>query len=106
MDLENYIEHLVNAGYIDKIQNEEDRRSYLFYPVLNAKQKKLFDSITSNMQQNAVSIVESAIFRDRNYLISEIQGVLRYSSEIHKITKLENHEGKEITVDQTCGKRI
>jgi sugar phosphate isomerase/epimerase len=35
-------------------------------------------------QQNAVSIVESAKFRDRNYLISEIQGVLRYSSEIHK----------------------
>jgi hypothetical protein len=31
-------------------------------------------------------------------MISKIQGVLRYSSEIHKITKLENHEGKEITV--------
>jgi hypothetical protein len=25
---------------------------------------------------------------------------LRYSSEIHKITKLENHEGKEITIEE------
>ena len=25
---------------------------------------------------------------------------MRYSSEIHKITKLENHEGKEITVEE------
>ena len=28
------------------------------------------------------------------------QGVLRYSSQIHKITKLENHEGKEITIEE------
>jgi DNA-binding MarR family transcriptional regulator len=42
--LENDIEPLVNAGYIDKIQNEEDRRSYLFYPVLNAKQIRIVGS--------------------------------------------------------------
>jgi hypothetical protein len=36
----------------------------------------------------------------RNYLIFKIQGVLRYSLEIHKITKLENHEGKEVTVEE------
>lgn len=39
-------------------------------------------------------------FIDRNYLISEIHGVLKYSSEIHKIIKLENHEGNEITVEE------
>jgi len=26
--------------------------------------------------------------------------LLEYSSEIHKITKLENHEGKEITAEE------
>jgi hypothetical protein len=36
---ENYIVPLINAGYVDKIENKKDRRSYLFYPVLNAKQK-------------------------------------------------------------------
>lgn len=30
---ENYIVSLINAGYIDKIENKKDKRSYLFYPV-------------------------------------------------------------------------
>ena len=100
--LENYTEPLINAGYIDKVENKEDRRSYLFYPVLNIKQKKLFDTTQSNnlSQQKASCLVYSTIYPDRNYLISKIQGVLRYSSEIHKITKLQNHEGKEITVEE------
>src|SRR6476660_5943181 len=100
--LENYIEPLVNAGYIDKVENKEDRRSYLFYPVLNIKIRKLFDSTQSSnlSQQKIVSIINPTIFPDRNYLISKIQGVLKYSSEIHKITKLENHEGSEITAEE------
>jgi hypothetical protein len=100
--LENYIEPLINSGYLDKVENKEDRRSYLFYPVLNIKQKKLFDMTKSNnlSQQNVISIVDSTMFPDRNYIISKIQGVLRYSSQIHKITKLENHEGKEITAEE------
>jgi transposase len=99
---ENYIVPLVNAGYIDKVENKKDRRSYLFYPVLNVKQKKLFDVTESNnfSQRKIVSIVDSTIFLDRNYLISKIQGVLKYSYDIHKITKLENHEGKEITTEE------
>jgi hypothetical protein len=66
---ENYIVPLVNAGYIDKIENKKDRRSYLFCPVLNVKQKKLFDVTDPNnlSQQKAISIVNSTIFPDRNY---------------------------------------
>jgi hypothetical protein len=45
---ENYIVPLINAGYIDKIENRKDKRSYLFYPVLNTKQKKLFDLTQTN----------------------------------------------------------
>ena len=48
----------------------------------------------------AINIVDSTIFPDKSYLISKIHGVLKYSSDIHKITKLENHEGKEITVEE------
>ena len=51
-------------------------------------------------QQKTISIVESTTFPDRNYLISKIHGVLSYSFDRHKITKLENHEDKEITVEQ------
>lgn len=99
---ENYIVSLVNSGYIDKMENKKDKRSYLFYPVLNGKQKKLFDLTEPNnfSQQKTISVIDSTIFPDRHYLISKIQGVLRYSSEIHKITKLENREGKEITVEE------
>lgn len=99
---ENYIVPLINGGYIDKVENKKDKRSYLFYPVLNVKQKKLFDTTEPNNfpQQKAISIVDSTILPDRNYLISKIHGVLRYSYDRHKITKLENHEGKEITVEE------
>ena len=51
-------------------------------------------------QQNAIGIVDSTILPDRNYLISKISGVQQYSSQIHKITKLENHEGKDITAEE------
>jgi len=36
---ENYLVPLINAGYIDRVDNKKDKRSYLFYPVLNVKQK-------------------------------------------------------------------
>jgi hypothetical protein len=56
---------------------------------------------TNNFSQlKAIIIADPATYPDRNYLISEIQEVLRYSSQIHKITKLENHEGKEITPEE------
>ena len=44
-----------------------------------------------------ITIINPTLFPDKRYLISKIQGVLRYSSERHVITKLEDHEGKEIT---------
>jgi hypothetical protein len=99
---ENYIVPLENAGYIDKMDNEKDRRSYLFFPVLNIKEKKLFGSneTYSFSQGSQVHIVDSALFPGKEYLISKIQGVLGYSYERHVITKLENHEGKEITLEE------
>ena len=46
--MKTYIIPLVNAGYIDNMENKKDKRSYIFLPVLNAKQKKLFDSNETN----------------------------------------------------------
>jgi hypothetical protein len=100
--LESYIDPLVNAGYIDKIDSKKDKRSYIFYPVLNAKQKKLFDSSETNnsSQHRIINIADPILFPDKKYLISKIEGVLRYSYGRHVLTKLENHEGKEITVEE------
>ena len=99
---ETYIAPLVNAGYIDNIENKKDKRSCIFLPVLNAKQKKLFDSSETNniSQRKLITIVNPTLFPDKRYLISEIQGVLRYSFDRHVITKLEDHGGKEMTVEE------
>lgn len=100
--LENYIVPLINAGYIDKADSKIDRRSYIFFPVTNTKQRKLFDSDeTNNLSQNKlICITDSTSFPNRNYLISKIEGVLRYSSDKGIIIKLEDHEGNEITVEE------
>ena len=100
--LENYIIPLINAGYIDKTDSKIDRRSYIFFPVTNTKQRKLFDSDeTNNLSQNKlISITDSTLFPNRKYLISKIEGVLRYSSDKGIIIKLEDHEGNEITVEK------
>ena len=99
---ENYIVPLVNAGYIDRVDSKIDGRSYIFFPVSNSKQRKLFDAVqTNNLSQNKlVSITDSTLFPNRNYLISKIQEVLRYSSEGGLIIKLEDHEGNEISVQE------
>jgi hypothetical protein len=99
---ETYIVPLVNAGYIDKIENKQDKRSYIFLPVLNAKQKKLFDlNKTNNLSYNKlISMQDFTLHSYKSYLISKIDRVLRYSFDRHVITKLENHEGNEITRDE------
>ncbi len=99
---ENYIVPLINAGYIDRVNSKTDHRSYIYFPVLNAKQRKLFDSEqTNNLSQNKlVPITDPTLFPNRNYLISKIQGVLRYSSDAGIIIKLEDHDGNEITVEE------
>jgi hypothetical protein len=45
---ENYIDPLINAGYIDRVNSKIDHRSHIYFPVLNAKQRKLFDSEKTN----------------------------------------------------------
>ena len=46
--LESYILPLINGRYIDRVDSKIDRRSYIFFPVSNAKLNKLFDSEKAN----------------------------------------------------------
>jgi hypothetical protein len=99
---ENYLVPLINAGYIDRVNSKIDHRSYIYFPVLNAKQRKLFGyDETNNLSQNKlVFIADSILFPNRSYLISKIHEVLRYSSDRGIVIKLEDHEGNEITVQE------
>ena len=98
---ESYIVPLANAGYIDKMENKHDKRSYIFVPVLNTKQK-IFDlDKTNNLSYNKlISVQDFRLFSYKSYLISKIDRVLRYSFDRHVITKLQDHKGKEITPEE------
>jgi len=101
--LETYINPLSNQGYIDKTVSELDKRAKIYYPVkVTTENRKLFDSEqTNNLSQNQqLFITDSTLFPNRKYLISKIEGVLRYSSDKGIIIKLEDHEGNEITVEE------
>jgi hypothetical protein len=99
---ENYIVPLINAGYIDNTSSKIDKRAYLFFPVLNVKQKKLFDlDVPNSLSQNRlVPIIDSTIFPTKQYLISKIEEVLRYSYQTNILTRIEDDEGKEISVEE------
>src|SRR5829696_8471163 len=101
--LETYINPLSNQGYIDKTVSELDKRAKIYYPVkVTTENRKLFDSEqTNNLSQNQqLFITDSTLFPNRKYLISKIEGVLRYSSDKGIIIKLEDNEGNEITVEE------
>ena len=99
---ENFIVPLINAGYIDRTNSKIDKRSYIFFPVLNVKQKKLFDlDVPNNFSQNKpVPVIDPTVFPHKQYLISKIEEVLRYSYQTNVLSKIEDHEGKEISVDE------
>jgi hypothetical protein len=103
---ENYVVPLLNAGYIDRMPSTLDKRSYVFYPVLNAKQKRLFDIDSPNniLQKKIIEVGDYAIFPDRGYLISKIDEVLGYSYQTNDLTRIEDHEGKEITKEELVDK--
>lgn len=100
--LETYLEPLFNQNYIDRSDSELDKRSYIYYPVLIAQVRKLFEGKEStNLLQNVkIPVIESALFPDRQYLNSRIEDILIYSTGMGLSNKIIDHDKKEITVDQ------
>ena len=82
-----------------------DKRANIYYPVLvNTKNRKLFENGQSNnfIQQNKLDIKNSILYLCKQYLISKIQAVLRYSAEHgdFSFVKIKDHECHEITVEE------
>ena len=104
--LENYIDPLVNQGYIDKCDSELDKRSRIFYPVTASKIRKLFDSDQSNnlLQECCVLVKNPSLYPDKHYINSKIRQVLEYSTQDgnNKVEKIVNHENKEISIEQVA----
>ena len=82
--LETFVYPLLNQGYIDNASSDLDKRGKIYYPVISSsKNRNLFDSDQSNnfSQENRISIVNPSLYPNKEYLISKIRHVLKYSSE-------------------------
>jgi hypothetical protein len=100
--LENFVKPLINHGYIDKTESDLDKRANIYYPVIVTKYRKLFESEQSNnfSQERKIPITDSTLYPDKQYLISKIQQILRYSADKDLLITIQSHEGKEITIEE------
>ena len=100
--LQTYIRPLVNENFIDFIHSEIDKRA-LIYPVSSTgKYSKLFTSGKMNnfYQQPKMPVEDPTLYPDKQYIISKIEGTLRYSSDNDLLIEIQNHEGKDITIKE------
>ncbi len=101
--LENFVNPLINQSYIDKMQSELDKRANVYYPVTITKNRKLFEMNQSNnfLQSKKINIENPTLYPTKQYIISEIQGVLEYSSgKGFYNVKIKSHDGKEISIQK------
>jgi hypothetical protein len=93
---------LINHGYIDKTESDLDKRANIYYPVIVTKYRKLFESEQSNnfSQERKIPITDPTLYPDKQYLISKIQQILRYSADKDLLITIQSHEGKEITIEE------
>lgn len=96
--LENYLDPLYNQNYIEKAESKLNRKANIYWPVLNVKSKKLFDSDQSNesLHCRTIPIIDSTQYPDREYVISRIKALLNQSSEEVVLT-INNAKGEKST---------
>jgi hypothetical protein len=102
--LHTFVYPLINQGYIDSIESELDHRAQIYFPVIaktTTKNIELLKNDTFNilLQPSKVNVKDSTTFPDKTYLISNIEGILKYCSEDGSKWTLCDHEGKEIFIE-------
>jgi hypothetical protein len=103
--LGSFIYPLLNQGYIDNANSDLDKRSKIYYPVIStSKNRNLFDLDQSNnfSQEKRIHVVNPSLYPSKEYLISKIRHVLKYSSEkeYYRVKKIVSHENKEISIEE------
>jgi hypothetical protein len=101
--LQTYIKPLVNENIIDFVHSEIDKRARIYFPVSStSKYSKLFTSGKMNnfSQQPKMPVEDPILYPDKQYIISKIEGVLRYSSDNDLLIEIQNHEGKDTTIEE------
>ncbi len=103
--LESFIYPLLNQGYIDNTNSDLDKRGKIYYPVISSsKNRNLFDLDQSNnfSQEKRISVVNTSLYPNKEYLISKIRYVLKYSSEkeYYRVKKIVGRENMEISIEE------
>jgi hypothetical protein len=110
--LESFIYPLMNQGYIDLIDSEIDHRSKINFPAReseaagseNENQNIFFmaESVKTNksLENSKINLRDLTLFPSREYVMSKIEGVLKYSSETGVHVKIFDHEDKEIQLEE------
>jgi hypothetical protein len=99
--IDHYVTPLINQGYIDSIESELDHRTNIYYPLINSeKNKKLGTRIPGAylLEETGTILVDFTIFPDREYVVSKIWEVLKYTSKDLEITILDSL-GHETSVE-------
>jgi len=103
--LETFVYPLLNQGYIDNANSDLDKRDKIYYPVISSsKNRNLFDLDQSNnfSQEKRVSVVNPSLYPNKEYLISKIRHVLKYSSEkeYYRVKKIVSYDNREISIEE------
>jgi hypothetical protein len=102
--LQTYIRPLVNENIIDFIHSEIDKRARIYFPVAPSPKKynKLFISEDMNnfSQQPVMPVEDFTLYPNKDYIISKIEDILKYSSDSDLFVEIHDHKGKTITIEE------
>ena len=98
--LQSYLYPLLNHGYIDKIESVLDRRSKIYYPLIETKKYiNLFYSGEKNKLSQEIDkiVVNSTSFPNQVFILSVLEPILKYYSTKGYITTIKNSKGDKIS---------
>jgi hypothetical protein len=101
--LQNYLNPLINQGYIDNTDSVLDKRANIYYPIIETKEYKILflNENRNNFSQEIDKIVvNSTKYPDHLYMHSVLEPILKYSSEVGGIITIKNHENKQIRLKE------
>jgi hypothetical protein len=87
-----YLEQLINQGYIDSVSSELDKRTEIYFPVIEPKEtiSTLVNSIQIEQYTEYTFFCPISYFPTPNYLKSKILALLEYNDE-NTICEIKNN---------------
>ena len=99
--LENHIYPLLNCNLISSSDSQIDHRAKIYYPVREKKNNNLFENMQKNklLQNYKIILHNSTIYPSKEYMISKIEEIMKYSSE-YKSFILEDEDGAKQSIEK------